>query len=97
MSAISFYSRLFESKGRPIARHFNFEDSKMTDANNAMLLALPSMTKLKVVVFSTDINSAPGRDGFGVGFYQSSKKICYGQSKTFIGEWASPSIGPVLF
>ena len=43
----------------------------MTDVDNAMLLALPSLTELKEVVFSMDINSMPGLDGFGAGFYQS--------------------------
>ena len=70
VSAIAFNSQLFESEGRPRAPQFNFEVPKVTDVDNAMLLALPSLTELKEVVFSMDINSTPGLDRFGAGFYQ---------------------------
>lgn len=36
-----------------------------------MLTKLPSLEEVKKVVFSLDVNSAPGPDGFGGGFYHT--------------------------
>ena len=71
-SAVQFFSKLFmsEREGRrePV---LPFQLPHLEQADNDLLTGLPTMEELKSVVFSMSSESAPGPDGFGIGFYQS--------------------------
>lgn len=50
--------------------------SLVSEDDNRLLLTLPSMEELKEVVFSMDVGSAPGLDGFSDNFFQTCWDIC---------------------
>ncbi|XP_071926081.1 uncharacterized protein [Coffea arabica] len=71
-SAVEFFSALFASEHqRGHSPVMPFSIPQVSPADNDMLSALPDMADLKGVVFALDIDSAPGSDGFGAGFYQA--------------------------
>nr|XP_027103123.1 uncharacterized protein LOC113724413 [Coffea arabica] len=70
--AVEFFSALFASDHqRGHSPVMPFSIPQVSPADNDMLSALPDMAELKGVVFALDIDSAPGPDGFGAGFYQA--------------------------
>lgn len=42
----------------------------VSQTDNDMLTGIPTLEEVKAVVFGMDINTAPGPDSFGAGFYQ---------------------------
>lgn len=74
-SAVQFYSDLFSStRQRVPIPDLPFEVPKVARSENEMMKGMPSEEEVQAVVFGLDIDSAPGPDGFGAGFYQS----CWG-------------------
>ncbi|XP_071909685.1 uncharacterized protein [Coffea arabica] len=49
----------------------HFEVPRVTQADNELIKRLPTMEEIHKVVFGMDIQSAPGPDGFGAGFFQN--------------------------
>ncbi|XP_027150340.1 uncharacterized protein LOC113750578 [Coffea eugenioides] len=71
-SAVEFVSSLFESEQHGWhAPGLPFTLPKLSAVDNDMLLAVPGMEELQEVVHGLEVDSAPGPDGFGAGFYQS--------------------------
>ncbi|XP_071914026.1 uncharacterized protein [Coffea arabica] len=75
-SAASFFESLFSSD-RDTDRHpvLPFALPQVSPGDNEKLLALPTMTEVREVVFLISPDSAPGPDGFGSGFYQACWEI----------------------
>ncbi|XP_071939022.1 uncharacterized protein [Coffea arabica] len=71
-SAISFFSDLFASNRQVQAlTELPFEVPRATQEDNEIMKRLPTMEEIHEVVFGMEIQSAPGPDGFGAGFFQS--------------------------
>ncbi|XP_027171434.1 uncharacterized protein LOC113771000 [Coffea eugenioides] len=75
-SATDFFSTLFTSEAafRGNFPALPFELPQAASEHNAAITAVPSAEEIRQIVFSMEVNSAPGPDGFGVGFYRS----CWG-------------------
>ena len=76
-SATDFFASLFTSESAFRGRFpaLPFEVPKVDGACNDKLIEIPSAKEVRDVVFSMEVNSAPGPDGFGVGFYQTCWQI----------------------
>nr|XP_027124187.1 uncharacterized protein LOC113740870 [Coffea arabica] len=71
-SAIDFYAKLFTSEAacRGGFPEPPFAVPAVDMECNGSLMAVPTAEEIREVVFAMEVNSAPGPDGFGVGFYQ---------------------------
>ena len=76
-SAIDFYAKLFTSEAacRGGFPEPPFVVPAVDRECNGSLMAVPTAEEIREVVFAMEVNSAPGPDGFGVGFYQVSWSI----------------------
>ncbi|CDP18963.1 unnamed protein product [Coffea canephora] len=76
-SATEFYADLFtsESTVRGGFPDLPFAIPSVGSVQNDRIREVPSAEEIREVVFSMDLNSAPGPDGFGVGFYQKCWEI----------------------
>ncbi|XP_071902386.1 uncharacterized protein [Coffea arabica] len=76
-SATEFYADLFtsESTVRGGFPDLPFAIPSVGSVQNDKIREVPSAEEIREVVFSMDLNSAPGPDGFGVGFYQKCWEI----------------------
>lgn len=73
---VAYYERLFAKDDR-LSQDFsilnNFSWPAITDDQNLLLTATPSLEEICDAVFGLDASSSPGPDGFGGVFYQ----ICW--------------------
>ncbi|XP_027178008.1 uncharacterized protein LOC113777167 [Coffea eugenioides] len=76
-SATDFFARLFTSDSafRGSFPALPFEVPQVDSACNDNLKAALTVEEVREAVFAMEVNSAPGPDGFGVGFYQICWKI----------------------
>ena len=75
-SAADFFKSLFSSDHEERAQPLlDFPVPKLTLLDNSDVHQLPTMEELKEAVYSMSQDSAPGPDGFSVGFYQDCLSI----------------------
>ena len=75
-SATQFFQKLFTSERQDrLPSVFDFQLPCVSQEDNDALQCLPALEEVKDVVFSLSSESAPGPDGFGVGFYQTCWQI----------------------
>ncbi|KAH0647498.1 hypothetical protein KY285_032746 [Solanum tuberosum] len=71
--AVSFYQNLFSRESVAIdTETINYFPRCITDKDNEMLSALPTLQEVKECVFSLDPDSAPRPDGLNGCFYQAT-------------------------
>ena len=69
--AVSVYKKLFRSnRVSQVFPQLEFSLPSLRQEDNQFLEKLPIFKELKEVVCSLSWETAPGSDGFGVGFYQ---------------------------
>lgn len=70
-SAIEFYANLFRDDQNVIPMtDTGFSMPKISQQQNDLLSAIPTLEEMREVVFPMDSNSTTGLDGFGAKFYQ---------------------------
>nr|XP_027075913.1 uncharacterized protein LOC113699764 [Coffea arabica] len=74
-STIDFYSKHFSSNGYRGPFSMPFEVPPIGEVDNNMIKELPALKKVREIIFEMNAESAPGPDGFGVGFYQSCWEV----------------------
>ncbi|XP_042954594.1 uncharacterized protein LOC122291007 [Carya illinoinensis] len=74
--AVDYFSSFLQ--GEPTSEHPNLDgliDPVISDEDNASLLCAPSLEEVYTALLSIPVNSAPGPDGFGSGFYKSCWEV----------------------
>ncbi|XP_071923133.1 uncharacterized protein [Coffea arabica] len=99
-SVVAFYTKLFSSEGHEGPFSMPFAVPQVGEEDSQMMAGLPTLEEMRETVFGMNVESAPGPDGFGMGFYQSCwrrlRRICYAPYMTSSKAFPSLAIGLAL-
>nr|XP_018630702.1 uncharacterized protein LOC108947345 [Nicotiana tomentosiformis] len=97
-AVVQFFQKMFQADiVVEDSQILNVMKKVVIEADNATLIAMPSLQEVKDYVFSIDPDSAPGRDGLSVKFYQSAWKVISYYIHKEVGEFFNGATLPRFF
>ena len=96
---IDYYEKLYSTDNNITSSNLvdTLIPSLVSNADNALLSAIPSNEEIKKTVFDLDPSSAPGPDGFNGAFFQTcwqiiQEDLCKAISQFFTQSWILPGL-----